>query len=31
MNVPSPVGMNEWLMDEQNGNRRALDTLMPLV
>ena len=31
MNVPSPVDVSELLMDWSNGNRTALDRLMPLV
>jgi RNA polymerase sigma factor (TIGR02999 family) len=31
MNVPSPVDVTELLMDWSNGNRTALDRLMPLV
>jgi hypothetical protein len=31
MNVPSPVDVTELLMDWSNGNRAALDRLMPLV
>ena len=31
MNVPSPVDVTELLMDWGNGNRAALDSLMPLV
>ena len=31
MNVPSPVDVTELLMEWSNGNRAALDRLMPLV
>src|SRR3990172_8559114 len=31
MNLPSPVDVTELLMDWGNGNRAALDSLMPVV